>query len=167
MSDRTIEPGVKGTGEVTVIADNTARSMGSGTLEVFATPAMALLVESVSSESVESLLEDGWTTVGTRMDLTHSAPSPVGSHIFCETELVEVDRRRLVFSFHVRDGSGEIGSGTHERFIVDSARFMDKASSRLRSHVEQLLQEHREEQTAAHHRAVGAELLREEPDEVR
>ncbi|MBQ8179682.1 MAG: thioesterase, partial [Candidatus Methanomethylophilaceae archaeon] len=61
----------------------------------------------------------------------HSAATPVGMEVTCETELVEVDRRRLVFSVTVRDPVGEVGSGTHERFIVDDARFMSKAESKL------------------------------------
>lgn len=126
-----LETGIKGRKAVKVTQENTAEAMGSGTLPVFATPAMIALVEAAASESVASSLADGQSTVGTRLDIAHSAPSPIGVEVVCETELVEVDRRRLVFKAVVRDGSGEIGSGTHERFVVDDAKFMSKASSRL------------------------------------
>ena len=105
--------------------------MGSGTLAVFATPAMIALIEATASESVAPYLDEGSSTVGTHLDIAHSAASPVGMVVTCETELVEVDRRRLVFSVVVRDTVGEVGSGKHERFIVDNAKFMSKANSKL------------------------------------
>ncbi len=126
-----LETGIKGRKAVKVTQENTAAAMGSGTLPVFATPAMIALIEAAASESVAPSLADGQSTVGTRLDIAHSAPSPVGAEAVCETELVEIDRRRLVFRVVVRDGTGEIGSGTHERFVVDDEKFMSKASSRI------------------------------------
>lgn len=126
-----ISTGIKGTRTVEVTDDNTAEAVGSGTLRVFATPAMVALIEATASGSVAPHLEDGTSTVGTHLDVAHSAATPVGMEVTCETELVEVDRRRLVFSVTVRDPVGEVGSGTHERFIVDDARFMSKAESKL------------------------------------
>lgn len=105
--------------------------MASGTLDVFATPAMIALIEATASESVVPFLDEGSSTVGTHLDVAHSAASPIGIEVICETELVEVDRRRLVFKAVVKDAVGEIGSGTHERFIVDNAKFMAKAQSKL------------------------------------
>ncbi len=126
-----MELGIKGARDVLVSEDKTARAMGSGELGVFATPAMVALVEETAWRSVASRLEDGQGTVGTKLELAHTAPTPVGMRVHCETELVEIDRRRLVFSFAVSDESGPIGSGTHERFIVDSARFETKANAKL------------------------------------
>ena len=126
-----IATGIKGTRTVEVTDDNTAETVGSGTLRVFATPAMIALIEATASLSVAPYLEEGTSTVGTHLDVAHSAATPVGMEVTCETELVEVDRRRLVFSVTVRDPVGEVGSGTHERFIVDDARFMSKAESKL------------------------------------
>ena len=126
-----LETGIRGRKAVKVTQENTAEAMGSGTLPVLATPAMVALIEAAASESVASGLEDGQSTVGTRLEISHSAPSPIGAEVVCETELVEVDRRRLVFRAVVRDGAGEIGSGIHERFVVDDGRFMAKASSRI------------------------------------
>ncbi len=126
-----LETGIKGRKAVKVTQENTAAAMGSGTLPVFATPAMIALIEATALESVATSLADGQSTVGTHLDIAHSAPSPIGAEAVCETELVEVDRRRLVFRVVVKDGTGEIGSGIHERFVVDDAKFMSKASSRI------------------------------------
>lgn len=123
--------GIKGERSVDVTPANTARALGSGTLEVFATPAMIALIEATASESVAPYLENGSSTVGTHLDVAHSAATPVGMSATCTTELVEIDRRRLVFKVTVSDAKGEIGSGTHERFVVDNAKFMSKAESKL------------------------------------
>lgn len=126
-----VEIGIKGSMTEMVTDGNTAMSVGSGTLPVYATPAMIALIEATASRSVAPFLEDGTSTVGTLLNVVHSSPSPVGMEITCDTELVEVDRRRLVFSVTVRDSVGEIGSGRHERFIVDDSKFMSKAQSKL------------------------------------
>lgn len=126
-----VETGIKGTRTIVVDSSNTAEAMGSGTLPVFATPAMIALIEATASQSVDPHLDEGTSTVGTHLDISHSAASPVGMEVTCETELVEVDRRRLAFSVVVRDSVGEVGSGRHERFIVDNAKFMSKAESKL------------------------------------
>lgn len=126
-----MEAGIRGTRTVPVTPENTAEAVGSGTLPVFATPAMIALIEATASNSVAPHLEPGTSTVGTHLDVAHSAATPVGMDVTCETELVEVDRRRLVFRVVVRDAKGEIGSGTHERFVVDDAKFMSKARSKL------------------------------------
>ncbi|MBP3385929.1 MAG: thioesterase family protein [Candidatus Methanomethylophilaceae archaeon] len=126
-----LDVGVKGSSTVIVDEGNTALAIGSGTLRVFATPAMIALVESTASRSVAPFLDEGSSTVGTHLDVAHTSATPVGMEVVCETELIEVDRRRLVFSVVVRDAAGEIGSGTHERFIVDNAKFMSKAESKL------------------------------------
>ena len=97
-------------------------------LHIYQATVVAIEVDEVS---VASHLDEGSSTVGTHLDIAHSAASPVGIEVTCETELVEVDRRRLVFSVVVRDSVGEVGSGTHERFIVDNSKFMSKANSKL------------------------------------
>ncbi len=126
-----LEMGIKGAQSVEVDDNNTAASMGSGDLPVFATPAMIALIERTAFESVLPYLEPGMSTVGTHLDVAHSSATPIGMTVVCETELVEVDRRRLVFSVKVYDSAGEVGSGTHERFIVDAMKFMDKAGLKL------------------------------------
>ncbi len=126
-----LDTGIRGEKTVQVTPENTAEALGSGTLPVFATPAMIALIEATASESVVPFLEEGSSTVGTHLDVAHSAATPVGMSATCVTELVEIDRRRLVFRVTVTDGKDEIGSGTHERFVVDNAKFMSKAQSKL------------------------------------
>ena len=113
-----------------VTPDKTAEAIGSGMLPVYATPAMIALMEHTALGSVAPYLEEGTTTVGTMLNVKHTAPSVVGSVITCESELIEIDRRRLVFTVRAFDEAGEIGSGTHERFIVDCEKFFTKANER-------------------------------------
>ena len=126
----TITKGIRGQKELLVTEEVTAARMGSGLLEVLATPAMIALAEGTAMESVQPLLEEGQGTVGTRLDIAHIAATPVGMTVRCETELVEVDRRRLVFSVKVSDDKELVGEGTHERFIIDNARFLQKAQAK-------------------------------------
>jgi len=126
----TITKGIRGQKELLVTEEVTAARMGSGLLEVLATPAMIALAESTAMESVQPLLEEGQGTVGTRLDIAHIAATPVGMTVRCETELVEVDRRRLVFAVKVCDDKELVGEGIHERFIIDSARFLQKAQGK-------------------------------------
>jgi len=105
---------------------DTAAVYGSGALEVFATPAMIALMEKTCLESVADKIGEGNTTVGIAVNIKHLKASPVGSTIRCEAEIVEVDRRRLVFSVKCFEDETLVGEGTHERFVVDSQKFMSK-----------------------------------------
>lgn len=118
--------------EITVDESRTAETMGSGELPVFATPAMIALIEETCWRSVADTLEDGCGTVGTRLDISHVSATPAGIKVWCESELVQRDGRRLQFNVEVFDESGLIGKGTHERFIVDNEKFMEKASGKLK-----------------------------------
>ena len=122
-----IVPGIKGHLEQVVTPEMSAARIGSGLVEVFATPMMVALVERTCNESVLPLLESGQGTVGTLVNVAHTAATPVGMSVWCDSELVEVDRRRLVFRVAAFDECGPIGEGTHERFIIDTARFQEKA----------------------------------------
>lgn len=122
-----MEKGIKFSIERRVTEHMTARVMGSGTLDVFATPSMIALIEETAWRSVAPHLESGMATVGTLLNVAHVAPTPVGMTVKCETELTEVDGRRLVFSVTVSDECGEIGRGTHERFIINEEKFQKKA----------------------------------------
>ncbi len=126
-----LEIGLKGCQTETVTEEKTACAVGSGSLAVYATPAMTALMEKTAMDSVAGELEDGMTTVGTLLDIVHTSASPVGAKITCESELTEIDRRRLVFRVTAYDDAGEIGKGTHERFIVDSVKFLGKTNSKL------------------------------------
>ena len=125
-----MEAGITGTQTITVTEENTAKVMGSGALDVFATPAMIALMEKTAWESVQPYLEEGSGTVGTLMNVKHVAATPVGMEVTCETKLVEVDRKRLVFEVKAYDAAGVIGEGTHERFIIDNERFLAKAEAK-------------------------------------
>ena len=126
-----LKEGIKGTQEVVVSEENTAKTMGSGALDVFATPAMIALMEKTAGESVQPYLEEGSGTVGTLMNVKHVAASPVGMKITCETELVKVDGRALTFTVKAFDEAGLIGEGEHERFVVFNDKFQAKADAKL------------------------------------
>lgn len=128
-----METGIKGRQEIVVTEEITASAMGSGSIEVYGTPAMILLIEETAKKSVAEALEDGFGTVGTELNIKHLAATPVGMKVWCETELMEVDGRRLLFNATVYDECGKIGEGTHERFIVDNFKFQEKANNKLGS----------------------------------
>lgn len=125
-----LQPGIKAEKSLTVTDANTAKTMGSGTLDVFATPAMVALIEQTAYTSIESELEPGWGSVGTSLNIQHLSATPVGMTVTATTELVEVDRRRLVFHAEVYDEKGLVGKGTHERFLVENKKFQAKADAK-------------------------------------
>lgn len=125
-----LEKGIKGTEEVIVNESNTAKAMGSGTLCVFATPAMTALMEKTAWKSVAPFLEEGMGSVGTLLKVKHMAPTPLGMKVTCVSELIEVDGRRLVFEVKAMDECGVIGEGEHERFIVANEKFQAKADGK-------------------------------------
>ena len=128
-----LNKGIIGKEELIVTEENTAKVVGSGGLEVFATPALIALAEKTAFQSVAEHLEEGQSTVGTHIDIKHIAATPVGMKVTCETELIEVDSenpRRLVFSVNVYDEVEKIAEGTHERFIIYSERFQNKANGK-------------------------------------
>ncbi|MBR1628435.1 MAG: thioesterase family protein, partial [Lachnospiraceae bacterium] len=112
--------GIKGAIEKKVTSEMTARFVGSGELEVLATPVLISLVEEAAWRSVAGQLEEGQGTVGTLMNLKHTAATPIGLTVRCETELIEIDRRRLVFSIKAYDEKEQIADGVCERFIIDN-----------------------------------------------
>ena len=119
--------GLKGQAETTVNEQNTAAAMGSGLLPVFATPAMLALMENAAATSVQPFLGEGEGTVGTRLEVSHLAATPIGLPVRAESELVAVDRRKLTFTVRAWGGEELIGEGTHQRFVIDNARFLEKA----------------------------------------
>ena len=125
-----LELHIKGTAALTVTDEVTAATVGSGMLPVFATPSMIALIEKAAAASVASGLEPGMTTVGTKLDIAHTAATPVGMAVRAETELAEIDGRRLVFTVRAFDEVGEIGSGIHERFIVNAEKFLAKTNAK-------------------------------------
>lgn len=126
-----MEVGIKGRQEVYVNEDNTALELGSGELEVFATPAVVSLIEKTAWKSIKKYLIEGQTTVGSNIRVTHLSASPIGIKVWCETELIDVDNRKLTFKAEVFDEKGLVARGVHERFIVDIDKFLSKAKSKL------------------------------------
>ncbi|MDE7310286.1 MAG: thioesterase family protein [Eubacterium sp.] len=116
-----------------VTKETTAAVLGSGMLEVYATPAMVALMEETCMKSVQAEMEEGCGTVGTGLTIHHKAATPVGMKVRCVSKLVEVDGRKLVFDVQAFDEAGLIGQGTHERFIIENDKFFQKASKKLES----------------------------------
>ncbi len=114
-----------------VTPEKTALSVGSGSLNVYATPAMLALIERAACEAVSTLLDEGETTVGTLLNVEHLAATPVGMSVFATAELVSREGRKFVFEVSASDESGLIGKGTHERFLVFSEKFQSKTDSKL------------------------------------
>lgn len=122
-----MELGIKGAAETVVVYENTAAAVGSGALEVFSTPSMIALMEKASRELVQPYLEEGQSTVGTRLEVSHVAASPIGAHIRAKSTLVEIDRRMLTFEVKAYADGELIGEGRHQRCIIYAERFMEKA----------------------------------------
>ena len=125
-----LEAGIRGEQSVAVTAENTAKTMGSGTLDVFATPALVALAEKTCWMSVAAALDEGCGTVGTRLDVSHDAATPVGMQVWAEAEVTAVDGRKLTFAVTAYDETGPIGKGTHERFIIQNDKFLAKAQGK-------------------------------------
>lgn len=122
--------GVKHISTQLVTHELTAAHYGSGLVEVFATPAMVGLMENAAMNAVLPFLPKGQNTVGTEICVNHIKATPLGMKVSSEAILIEMDGRKLVFSLRAWDEEGEIGSGTHTRFIIDTEKFMAKLAKR-------------------------------------
>lgn len=127
--------GIKGEAVETVCSANSAKVMGSGELDVYATPAMVALLEQAAWKSVAPELEEGQGTVGTLMDVKHLSATPIGMKVTAKSELTAIDRRKLTFKVEAYDEAGKIGEGVHERFIVDNGSFQAKADGKASSSI--------------------------------
>ena len=116
--------------KTTVNENNTALAAGSGSLLVFATPMMVALMEKAACEVLRDVLEVGQTSVGTQINVSHNAATPPGAVVTATATVTGVSGRKVEFEVTARDDVGEIGSGTHARFIVDEAKFMAKTNER-------------------------------------
>lgn len=126
MNGKPIVIGLAGKARAIVESSNTALAMGSGDMEVFATPAMVALMERAATNALLPVLSEGSSTVGTSVNVTHVKASPAGEEITAEAVLAEVDGRRLVFAVSAYDTKGMIGEGRHERFLVEREKFLSK-----------------------------------------
>ena len=117
--------------EDTVTEKNTAFALGSGSLKVFATPAMIRLIEQAAAELVDKNLPPEMTSVGTALNIKHTAPTPIGMNVRADVKIISVDGRKIIFEVAAHDARGEIGRGSHERFIVDRKKFQSKADAKI------------------------------------
>lgn len=126
-----LQPGISAEVKFVVTDELTAKTVGSGTLDVLATPVMIARLEQAAWTAVAPHLAEGEGTVGTLMNAKHLSPTPVGLEVTCRAELTEVDGHRLVFKVTAEDARGPIGEGTHERAIIQNERFVTKAYKKL------------------------------------
>lgn len=122
----TLKIGITGEATTVVVHENTAASVGAGGVEVFGTPMMIALMENAAWQAVAEHLDEGYVTVGTLVNVKHLAATPLGQKVRATAELIEIDRRRLVFKVEAYDERQKIGEGLHERFAVNLERFMRK-----------------------------------------
>ena len=118
--------GDKGTVTVKVTKENCASAIGSGALDVFATPSMIALMENAACEAIKASLQPGESSVGTKVNISHLKASALEDTITATATLTEIDGRRLVFEVVANDSKGIIGEGTHERFIINAEKFLSK-----------------------------------------
>ena len=126
-----IEIGMKGRAETVVTQDNTAQAVGSGLVPVFATPWMIALMENAAVQAVQSALAEDEGTVGTRLDVSHDAATPIGMKVWAEAEVTAVEGRKLVFAVSAFDEAGKIGGGTHERAVIKPEKFLARTQAKL------------------------------------
>jgi predicted thioesterase len=122
--------GLTGEARVQVTPEVTAQHMGSGTVSVFATPEMVLLMERAAVAALAPRLAPGQQSVGTMVNVRHLAATPLGATVTAHAELIAVDGRRLTFRVSAHDGTELIGEGSHERAVIDLARFEAKVAAK-------------------------------------
>jgi fluoroacetyl-CoA thioesterase len=129
-----LKPGLSSTVEIVVGTRDTAAHVGSGKIGVLATPIMVTLMETAALQAVERFMPPGQQTVGTRLDISHTAATPVGMRVRAHAELIDVEGRKLTFRLHAEDEVETIGGGTHERLIISVDRFDQRMQKKLEPH---------------------------------
>jgi fluoroacetyl-CoA thioesterase len=125
-----LKPGLTGQAIVNVTSENTAIKFGSGSVAVFATPAMIGLMEKAAINTVDELLPSGFATVGTQLDIKHLAATPLNMIVMAKAELIEVNGNKLKFKVEAFDEVEKIGEGFHSRFIIQLGPFLDRANKK-------------------------------------
>lgn len=121
-----LKAGLVGAATVVVTENNIAKTMKSGALEVFATPAMCALMEEAACAAVSDAMEEGNGTVGISLSISHDRATAMGDTVAATATLIAVEGRKLVFTVEAKDSKGVIGKGKHERFIINNEKFMSK-----------------------------------------
>ncbi len=127
MQEFNLTVGLKAEKKQTVTNLNTAKTYGSGDIDVFATPAMIGLMEGASLMITEKHLPQGFSSVGTKVDVYHTAATPIGMTVTAKAEIVEIHGKRLIFKIEAFDEKQQIGEGLHERYIIETEKFLKKA----------------------------------------
>lgn len=127
-----LRTGLKGHQDFVVKESDSAHAFRSGSLEVLATPVLIASAEETCADLVQPLLEPGMGTVGTMVNIRHQAPSPIGMKYSCDCEITETEGRVIRFHVVLRDEREQIGEGTHERVIINEARFFEKSQKKLK-----------------------------------
>jgi len=127
-----LTPGLKAEVRRKVTPDITASHLGSGNVEVLATPAMIALMEQAAVRAVDPLLPEGQKTVGVAVEVKHLAPTPVGMEVSARAELIEVDGRKLLFKVEAHDEREKVGEGLHRRMIIDIERFASRVKEKAK-----------------------------------
>ena len=128
-----LRPGLAGSAELKVAVEHTAPSIGSGLVPVLATPVMINVIEAAALAAVEHLLPAGHQSLGIHLDVRHFAATPIGMRVCATAELVGIDGRTLTFRVEARDDKEPIGGGTHQRVVVNVARFDERVQKKLKS----------------------------------
>jgi predicted thioesterase len=126
-----VRPGLTGNAELVVGAEHTAPRIGSGKVHVLATPVMINLIEAAALAAVEHLLPEGYQSLGTHLDVRHIAATPVGMRVRATAKVTAVDGRTISFNVNVKDEIDLIGDGTHERVVVNVAKFDQRVQKKL------------------------------------
>ena len=126
-----LKPGLTGFARIHVGVEQTAPSIGSGKVPVLATPVMINVIEAAALAAVEHLLPPGHQSLGIHLDVRHFAATPIGMHVEATAELTAVDGRTLSFKVEARDDKEPIGGGTHQRVVVNVARFDERIHRKL------------------------------------
>ncbi|MBQ2997247.1 MAG: thioesterase family protein [Oscillibacter sp.] len=116
-----------------VTEELTAANVGSGLLPVFGTPYLAAMMENAAQTLLQAFLEEGKGSVGTHLDISHDAPTPIGMTVWCEVEITHVSENGKLVDFAVKawDEKGPISSGTHQRAVINNERFLAKCQAKL------------------------------------
>ena len=126
-----LKVGLAAESELTVGEQHTAPHVGSGHVHVLATPVMVNMMEAAALRAVDGLLPDGYQTVGTRLDIGHFAATPVGMKVLARAEVIGIEGRAITFRLHAEDEREPIGKGTHERIVINVARFDQRVQEKL------------------------------------
>lgn len=130
MNEFNLKIPMHGEARTQVTGDNTALKFGSGSVDVFGTPAMIALMEEASINTVDKKLPEGFATVGIELNIKHLAATPKGMNTTASAELIEINGKRLVFKVEAFDEVEKIGEGTHQRYIIELEKFKSRAQSK-------------------------------------